>query len=108
MKIYLAINVVQVLVCWSIELKQQMDIVRQLLQLLLDCTISLKSHYGAVACLTALGQRILDSYFWPILDRYIVVLEEQKTALEDAHDVQCIKGAIMVSFSIVNKFRRYF
>lgn len=73
-----------------------MDIVRQLLQLLLDSSISLKSHYGAVVCLTALGQRILDSYFWPILDRYILVLEEQKNSPEHAHDVQFIKGAIMV------------
>uniref|UniRef100_A0A1B6M5F7 TATA box binding protein associated factor (TAF) histone-like fold domain-containing protein n=1 Tax=Graphocephala atropunctata TaxID=36148 RepID=A0A1B6M5F7_9HEMI len=87
----------KVLVCWSIELKQQMDIVRQLLQLLLEGSISLKSHYGAVVCLTALGQRTLDSYFWPILDRYVGVLRDHKTSPADAHDVESVKGAIMIA-----------
>uniref|UniRef100_A0A1B6JKD8 TATA box binding protein associated factor (TAF) histone-like fold domain-containing protein n=2 Tax=Homalodisca liturata TaxID=320908 RepID=A0A1B6JKD8_9HEMI len=87
----------KVLICWSIELKQQMDIVRQLLQLLLDGSISLKSHYGAVVCLTALGQRTLDSYFWPILERYINVLRDHKTSPADAQDVESVKGAIMIA-----------
>lgn len=82
------------LICWCVELHQQVETVQHLQRLLLDSSISLKSHYGALSTLTALGQNTLESYFWPILDPYVSILEEQKEVAST--DVQYIKGAIVV------------
>lgn len=92
----------QVLICWSIELKQQMDIVRRLLQLLLDANISLKSHYGAIVTLITLGNETLDSYFWPIIDRYFPLLQEKQRSGTN-QDILFVHGAIMVSNTIICK-----
>lgn len=90
-------------------MKQQMDIVRQLLQLLLDKNISLQSQYGAIVCLISLGYRILFMYFWPVMERYFPLLEEKYQTCSSA-DITHVKGAIMVSslFSKLLRFLFYF
>ncbi|XP_075219177.1 uncharacterized protein LOC142323443 isoform X2 [Lycorma delicatula] len=90
----------KVLHTWTIEMKQQMDIVRQLLQLLLDKNISLQSQYGAIVCLISLGYRILFMYFWPVMERYFPLLEEKYKTCSSA-DIAHVKGAIMMAAELM-------
>ncbi|BES88871.1 TAF6-like RNA polymerase II, p300 CBP-associated factor (PCAF)-associated factor [Nesidiocoris tenuis] len=62
---------------WTIQLRQQMGIVRRLLQHLLDPGRPLQSHYGAIVALTALGQLTYDFHFWPVIERYVPQLEQR-------------------------------
>lgn len=87
----------KVVIMWSIELKQQIDIVRHLLEHLLDPDVPLQSHYGAVVALAALGQRRLDFYFWPVMERYLPQLEVVVGSNKSNIMVQHIMAAILVA-----------
>ncbi|XP_014256675.1 TAF6-like RNA polymerase II p300/CBP-associated factor-associated factor 65 kDa subunit 6L isoform X1 [Cimex lectularius] len=99
----------KVMILWSIELKQQMDIVRHLLQHLLDNTAPFQTQYGVIVTLTALRQRTLDFYYWPVIERYLPQLEIKSSAKRgDSLMVysQYIMGVILISLS--NAFRKLF
>uniref|UniRef100_A0A1B6CVQ6 TAF6 C-terminal HEAT repeat domain-containing protein n=1 Tax=Clastoptera arizonana TaxID=38151 RepID=A0A1B6CVQ6_9HEMI len=103
-----AVLLAKVIVSWSVEIKQQIDIVKRLLQLILDYNSSLKSHYGAIVILTVLGNKILDSYFWPIIDRYFKLLDEkEKDSAVSKLDMQCIKGAILMAVERMYRKLKY-
>ncbi|RZF41046.1 hypothetical protein LSTR_LSTR002678 [Laodelphax striatellus] len=70
----------KVLVAWNIEMRVQMDIVRQLMQLLLDKKISLQTQFGAIFSLISLEHYALNSHFWPVIGRYIPILEEKQSS----------------------------
>ncbi|KAF6214610.1 hypothetical protein GE061_009353 [Apolygus lucorum] len=86
----------KVVITWSIELKWQMDVVRSLLQHLLDPKRPLQSHYGAIVALTALGQRTTTYYFWPVIERYLPQLELRAAKDADVM-VQHVMAAILVA-----------
>lgn len=87
----------KVVIMWSIELKQQIDIVRHLLHHLLDPDVPLQSHYGAIVALTALGQRRLGFYFWPLMERYLPQLESKVGSNKTNIMVQHVMAAILVA-----------
>ncbi|XP_039279085.1 uncharacterized protein LOC111047830 isoform X2 [Nilaparvata lugens] len=70
----------EVLDAWNIDQKIQNDIVRQLMQLLLDKKISLQTQFGAIYSLISLEHFSLSSHFWPVIGRYIPILEEKQNS----------------------------
>lgn len=87
----------KVLDCWTVEQKQQEDLVRQLSNLMIQGrNISLKSHFGAVVTLSALGDHVLDIAFWPEIHHYFNLLDERLNS-DTAEDINFIKGAILMA-----------
>ncbi|XP_063241824.1 TAF6-like RNA polymerase II p300/CBP-associated factor-associated factor 65 kDa subunit 6L [Bacillus rossius redtenbacheri] len=71
------------------ETKLYLDILQKLGMVLTSGGSSLRSHYGALVTLYALGPDALDQCLWPHLGKYLAVLEPQvKTATWETLQVQ--------------------